>query len=122
MNKPFRLEVEKLKCRFCDLIFLVENRFLMPTSELTCPRCDSNSFVGPMGVITVVEEEKKHSIGDIGQCERCLDDGKMLIPSLEGMVCFLCAEKIDSEDDEPTCAQCGGREVEEKGEYCDNCS
>lgn len=57
MNK-FRLEVEKLKCGFCDLIFLVENRFLMPASELTCPRCDANSFVEPMGVITVIEEEK----------------------------------------------------------------
>lgn len=33
-----------------------------------------------------------------GECEKCLEDNLLLIPSLEGMVCYSCAEEIDSEE------------------------
>jgi hypothetical protein len=35
-----------------------------------------------------------------GECERCGEEEKLLIPSLEGMVCYQCAEEIDFEEDE----------------------
>lgn len=35
-----------------------------------------------------------------GECEKCLEDDKLLILSLEGMVCYQCAEEIDSFDEE----------------------
>lgn len=35
-----------------------------------------------------------------GECERCLADDKLLILSLEGMVCYQCAEEIDFEDED----------------------
>lgn len=56
MKYKFRLEVEKLKCTFCDLIVLVEKSYHEPTSNLVCPQCEANSFVETMGTISVVEE------------------------------------------------------------------
>lgn len=37
---------------------------------------------------------------EIGECQRCCEDGKILIISLEGMVCYQCAEEIDLEGEE----------------------
>lgn len=35
-----------------------------------------------------------------GECERCSEEEKLLIMSLEGMVCYQCAEEIDLEEEE----------------------
>lgn len=37
---------------------------------------------------------------EIGVCERCLEENKILIISFEGMVCYPCNEEIDNENEE----------------------
>lgn len=37
---------------------------------------------------------------EIGVCERCLEENKILIISFEGMVCYPCNELIENENED----------------------
>jgi hypothetical protein len=55
----FKLEVYKLKCIPCDLIFLVENLEHYHSSWFTCPQCNGSEVhdIHNFGTIIISEEE-----------------------------------------------------------------
>jgi hypothetical protein len=58
---PFRLEVHKMKCGWCDLIFLVEDLPSVDSNWLHCPKCCGEEVraIDHMDDITVIEESEE---------------------------------------------------------------